>query len=158
MSEQLLNLSQRIRDELQELERIVKRSQEGWRRSGELSDDLYLDGVALNLHSFYSGLERIFELIATTVDRSLPDGANWHRVLLEQMGMEVPGVRPAVLSETTCEALDEYRGFRHVVRYVYAFRLDAVKMQPLMRHIHGVFSRVRSELLAFAAFLKQTPA
>ena len=156
MSDRILNLSQRICDELQELERIVKRAQEGWRRSGELSDDLYLDGVALNLHSFYSGLERIFELIATTVDNSLPEGANWHRILLEQMRMEVPGVRPAVLSEVTCEALDEYRGFRHVVRYVYAFRLDAAKMQPLVRSISDVFSRVRSELLAFADFLKQS--
>jgi len=29
---------------------------------------LYLDSAALNLHGFYSGLERLFELIARHVD------------------------------------------------------------------------------------------
>jgi hypothetical protein len=72
------------------------------------------------------------------------------------MGTEIQGVRPAKLSEATCEALDEYRGFRLMVRYVYAFRLDASKMQPLVRSIPDVFSRIRSELLAFADFLKQS--
>lgn len=28
------------------------------------TDDLYLDKAALNLHAFYSGVERLFELIA----------------------------------------------------------------------------------------------
>lgn len=36
------------------------------------NDDHYLDGVALNLHGFYSGLERIFELVATRVDNTKP--------------------------------------------------------------------------------------
>jgi hypothetical protein len=34
----------------------------------------YLDSVALNLQGFYSGIERIFELIVLTVDRSRPAG------------------------------------------------------------------------------------
>lgn len=74
MNEQLLNLAQRIPNELSELERLVKRAQEGWRRIQQFSDDLYLDGVALNLHSFYSGLERLFELIAIVIDHKLPQG------------------------------------------------------------------------------------
>jgi hypothetical protein len=45
-----------------------------------------LDGVALNLHSFYSGTERIFELIAANVDDILPKGENWHQALLKQNG------------------------------------------------------------------------
>jgi hypothetical protein len=155
VNERLLKLAQRISDELGELERIIKRAQEGWRRTQQLSDDLYLDGVALNLHSFYGGLERLFELIATAVDGNLPQGANWHRVLLEQMAMEMPDVRPAVISEMTCEALDEYRGFRHIVRHVYTFEFDAAKMQRLVEGAPTVFARVRSELLAFANFLKQ---
>jgi len=42
-----------------------------------------LDGVALNLHSFYSGIERIFELIAANVDDIRPVGENWHQTLLK---------------------------------------------------------------------------
>lgn len=155
MNERLLNLAGRMSDELGELERITGRVQEGWRRYQELSDDLYLDAVALNLHSLYGGLERLFELIATAIDGTLPQGANWHRILLEQMAVEVSGVRPAVISEITSEALDEYRGFRHVVRHVYAFQFDAVRIQRLVEGMSTVFARVRSELSAFADFLKR---
>ena len=68
MNKRLLRVARRIRDELDELTRVIERAQEGWRRAQQSSDDLYLDGVALNLHSFYAGLERLFGLIAATVD------------------------------------------------------------------------------------------
>lgn len=76
MNERLLRLANRIRDELGELARVLERAQEGWRRAYQWSDDLYLDGVALNLHGLYAGLERLFELIAATVDGTVPQGAN----------------------------------------------------------------------------------
>jgi len=154
LSEKLLKLAQRIFEELGELARLVERAKEGWSRAQQFSDDLYLDGVALNLHSFYSGLERLFEIIATSIDRTLPQGANWHRVLLEQMTFEVPNIRPAVISKRTCEALDEYRGFRHVVRHIYTFQFEAVKVQRLVEKAPTVLAQVHSELLAFAVFLE----
>ncbi|MDQ7029097.1 MAG: hypothetical protein Q9O62_04640 [Ardenticatenia bacterium] len=57
MNEQLLQVARRIRDELGDMARVLDRAQEGWRRAQMSSDDLYLDGVALNLHGFYAGLE-----------------------------------------------------------------------------------------------------
>ena len=123
MSQRLSKIARRISQELNELDRVVRRAQQAWRRSQQSDDDLYLDAVALNLHGFYSGLERLFELISANIDGTVPQGANWHRVLLEQMASEVPGVRPAVVSEAVLKALDEYRGFRHVVRYIYTLRL-----------------------------------
>ena len=64
MSESLKHLAMRIRNELPEIEHTLKRATEGMKRAKHTGDDYYLDGVALNLHSFYSGIERIFELIA----------------------------------------------------------------------------------------------
>jgi len=58
--EELGGLANRIRQELDELERVVNRIREGWDRARRSNDDFYLDAVALNLHGFYSGLERIF--------------------------------------------------------------------------------------------------
>jgi hypothetical protein len=78
-------LAQRISGELVELERVVTRVQEGWRRGEQAGDDFYLDSVALNLHSFYAGLERLFELVATRIDGVMPQGTNWHQLLLQQM-------------------------------------------------------------------------
>ncbi len=96
MNEGLVKIAERIRDELDALEYVVKRTCEAWQKSQKSTDDLYLDSVALNLHSFYAGLERLFEIIGRSIDGSIPEGANWHRLLLEQMAVELPEVRPAV--------------------------------------------------------------
>ncbi len=148
-------MAHRISSELVELERVVTRAQEGWRRGQQAADDIYLDSVALNLHGFYAGLERLFELVATRIDDHLPQGANWHQLLLQQMAKEVPGVRPAVISTRTREALEDYRGFRHVVRNVYTFQFDAAKVRRLVEELPAVFGQVRAELFAFADFLEQ---
>lgn len=155
MNERLLRVANRIRDELEELTRVLDRAQEGMRRAQQTSDDFYWDSVALNLHGLYAGLERLFEIIAATIDGNVPQSANWHQVLLEQMATEVPQVRPAVISDETQSVLDEYRGFRHVVRNVYTFRFDPVKVQRLVQRAPEAFSQTRAELLAFADFLEE---
>jgi hypothetical protein len=155
VNERLLRLARRIRDEFDEMSRVIDRAQEGWFRAQRSSDDLYLDSVALNLHGLYAGLERLFELIAATVDGTVPQGANWHQMLLEQMTVEVPHVRPAVISDQVRERLDEYRGFRHVVRNVYTVSFDPMKIRKLIEEAPAMFSQVRAELLAFAEFLEQ---
>ena len=155
MNDRLLQLAARIRDELLDLDRVVGRVTEGWRRAQRSADDYYLDGVALNLHGFYAGLERIFELVATTVDRTKPEGENWHQALLLQMATEKPAVRPAVISESACRQLDEYRGFRHVVRNVYTFKFDPTKVGKLVDGAPRLFAQTRAELEAFAGFLEQ---
>ncbi len=129
MSDVLHRVAVRIRDELTQ---VLERARVAWRRAQDSSDDLYLDSVALNLHALYTGLERGFELIADTVDGYVPQGSNWHQPLLEQMWYEVTSVRPAVISEAIRIKLDNYRGFRHLVRNVYSFRFDPKKMKMLI--------------------------
>lgn len=60
MSKPGLILSARILIELNELAFLVDRAKQGWNKARSLNDDYYLDGVALNLHGFYSGIEKIF--------------------------------------------------------------------------------------------------
>jgi len=98
MTQRLLYLANRIRNEFVELARIIDRIKEGWQRAQQSEDDLYLDSIALNLHGFYGGLERLFELIASNIDGNVPTGANWHQLLLEQISSEIPHKRPAVIS------------------------------------------------------------
>lgn len=155
MSGELHQLADRIRNDLTELERVQARVLEGWQRSKRSGDDYYLDSVALNLHGLYSGLERVFQQIAARVDGFKPTGENWHQALLEQMEKEVLGVRPAVISQKAREQLEEYRGFRHVVRNVYAFSFDLTKLENLIVKAAPLFSRIREELLAFARFLDE---
>jgi len=74
---------------------------------------------------------------------------------LYQMAQEVPEVRPAVISEKSRTRLDEYRGFRHVVRNVYTFRFDPEKVEKLANKTQGLFADISPELVAFADFLQE---
>jgi len=145
----------RIRMELQEIARVVKRTEHIWRQATTSTDDYYVDATALNLHGFYAGLERLFEIIANGVDQAKPSGPHWHQELLRQMTAEIPAVRPPVLSLETMERLDRYRGFRHVVRNVYTFHFDAEQIDLLVRQLPRTMAQVSQELLAFAHFLAQ---
>lgn len=150
-------LVERIRGEMTDLERVVQRALRSWPQAQKASSeqDAYLDSVALNLHSFYSGLERLFELIARHVDRSLPEGGMWHRDLLHRMGDDVANVRPAVIGRDNAISLDEFRRFRHLVRNVYTMNLMPDKMAPLMAALPVLWPRLRAELKAFADFLEE---
>jgi uncharacterized protein YukE len=155
MNGKYLALSGRIRQELEELAVVVRRVERIWEQAGRSSDDYYVDATALNLHGFYAGLERIFELIADDVDQAKPDGAHWHQDLLRQMAAEVPGVRPAVIAPQLRDQLDKYRGFRHVVRNVYTYNLDATSIDHLVSQLPDVAAKADQALREFADLLDQ---
>ncbi len=148
-------LQRRILDELDEIDRTVATIQRHWQGavSGASDPDAYVNSVALNLHSFYSGLERIFELVAMQLDEGRLGGAEWHAELLRQMAIDLDETRPAVLSKATALELDEYRKFRHRVRSIYATHLDPVRMEDLVIDLPDVWRQVRQEIEAFAGFL-----
>jgi hypothetical protein len=157
MIEEYLTVANRIRQELDDLARVVRRAERAImaaRRQSE-EQDLYLDSAALNLHDFYSGLERVFYQIATTVDGNLPAGREWHRDLLHQMQADLPDLRPPVLSPEVRQAIDEFLRFRHVVRNIYAFQFDPNGLERLVQLLPSTFQQARVELLAFADFLEQ---
>jgi hypothetical protein len=146
-------LAGRIRESLNDLERVVNRAEELQGKAQQRNDDGYLDGVALNLHGFYAGVERIFEDIARTLDETVPAGPDWHRDLLLQMSAAIDGVRPAAISQETRFCLDEYRGFRHVVRNVYTFNLRSLRLQELTQNLRACHQQLGAELVSFLSFL-----
>lgn len=90
-------LAGRVRESLTELRGVVDRAIQLSEKALRTGDDGYWDGVALNLHSFYTSVERIFVDIARTIEGSVPSGSEWHADLLVQMYSEVSGVRPPVV-------------------------------------------------------------
>ena len=62
MTERLRRLAERIRQELDAIDRVVGRGARAWAaaRLHSVEQDLYFDSVALCLHDFYTGVERIF--------------------------------------------------------------------------------------------------
>jgi hypothetical protein len=146
-------LAARLRVELVELERVVHRAEHLLAKAQTQGDEDYLDGVALNVHGFYAGIERIFEEIAREIDGSLPAGPEWHRDLLLQMSAEVAGTRPPVIDRATRDCLDEYRGFRHVVRNVYTFSLRPSWLRELVADLPVCYGALTRDLTTFCNFL-----
>lgn len=158
MKERYLIVGGRIRQELDDLEQVIHRAERALAASetGSADQELLIDAAALNLHDFYTGLERIFQHIANAVDTSTPSGRDWHRDLLAQMSLALPGVRPQVVSPEVATRLREYLGFRHVVRNVYAFHFDPIRVKQLAKGLTKLFSEIRAELQIFIEFLQQT--
>ena len=50
--------------------------------------------------------------------------------------------------------MKEYLGFRHIVRNVYAYKLDPSKVEKLVQNAPELFAQLSAELQAFAAFLE----
>ncbi len=149
--------AERIRQELAALERVTSRAIRAMARAREqpADQDFYLDSVALNLQDFYTGVERAFRRIAGTIDEEVPAGHNWHEELLRQMAQERTGIRPAVISSETADALDQYLRFRHVVRNIYTFEFDPDRIGRLVQSLSPCFRQVERELQAFASFLER---
>lgn len=155
MSERLA-LAGRIRVSLQDVDVSVKRAILLAEKGKRNNDDDYWDGVALNLHGFYSGVEQIFEDIARTIDGALPEGGEWHISLLKQMTVEMKKLRPAVIEIKTRQHLDEFRGLRHVIRNVYAFNLRPARLAELVKNAPACMDLLNNDLTAFAEFLEKT--
>lgn len=155
MNAKAITLAARIKESLHDVERVVDRAELLLVQAKQQDDDGYLDGVALNLHGFYAGIERIFEDIARTMEGTVPQGPEWHRDLLLQMATGIDSIRPAVISPSTRRCLDEYRGFRHVVRNVYTFNLRPSRLEELTLELRPCYEATAHNLTDFIAFLEK---
>jgi hypothetical protein len=152
-------LSGRIKRQLQdlELEYIYTLEQAELARSTQV--DAYWIASGFGLQGFYTGIEKIFEQIAQSVDESLSkQSERWHQELLEQMRIEVPGTRPAVIDETTYRWLRVYLGFRHVVRNNYTHRLDARLIEQNVNSLAESYQRFQHDIAIFCQFLEAIAA
>jgi hypothetical protein len=101
------------------------------------------------LHDFYTGIEEIFESIAKEIDNRIPMGEEWHSELLRQMTLDIPGLRPPVITASTEKKLREYLGFRHLFRKRYGFELDWQKLKKLLLGVPLVRTQLEKEIGRF---------
>ena len=121
--------------------RLVERELENLRTSDAKSRELktshkslydewtHRSATAEGVRSVYSGLEKIMEAIANEVDQyDPPHSDNWHEKLIDQLGVNIDGVRGPLLSPGTRAQLHELRKFRHVLHHNYAQSLETAKV------------------------------
>lgn len=102
------------------------------------------------LHSFYNGIENIFEIIAKNIDKEVPSGNKSHQQLLHQMASE-NDYRKEIIGEELYVRLKEYATFRHFYRHAYSFQLNWEKMKPLIDNLFDVWNETKKGLENFVS-------
>jgi len=121
----------------------------------EAPDRAHLALAAVALHGWYGGLEAVLERAVRALDGAVPAGDAWHRDLLSQAMVEVPGVRPAILERSLSRPLLGLMEFRHFFRHAYGVELDPGKLSENLQRAAAVAPEVDGDLDHFDAFLEQ---
>ncbi len=116
---------------------------------------VYEESLALKLHNFYTGCERIFQKIADDINGGVPVSMDWHKRLLKSMSLDIENIRPPVISKNTAKALEEYLAFRHVVRNIYGFEIDGERLARLIEKLFSTHKRFKKEVEDFIVFLRK---
>jgi hypothetical protein len=118
------------------------------------ADELDLMALGGCLHGVYNALEAYFLRVAKFFENNVDQQA-WHRDLLDRMILEIPDIRPALLTDPdVVENIDELRRFRHLFRNLYKTRLKA----PKLRIVYEAAKHIADDFLpmhrAFLSWLK----
>jgi len=152
---ELRELISDIETELARLEKLavgIKQVRSTIQQEPELAAILY-ESLALKLHNFYTGCERIFQLIISELNGSIPSGYDWHKRILERMSIERED-RPALISPNTAQKLQEYLGFRHIVRNLYGFELDPERIDRLVENQESIGQQFDREVRSFIQWMQ----
>lgn len=98
-----------------------------------------LQHLARRIRDELSELERVNQRVAEGWQRAIENADDYY---LDGVALNLH------------DRLDEYRGFRHVVRNVYTYNFEAAKIQKLVTELPATLEQTRAELLAFASFLE----
>ena len=109
-------LKSRLMAEIAALEPIISGLAEALERASGQPDQFATRALASYVDDFYSGIERICERVAVTLDSDLPTGEQWHRTLLYQMGQPRADRPPCFLK--TC-----YRTQMNIVAFATGFAI-----------------------------------
>lgn len=107
------------------------------------------------LHNLYCALEDLFLEIMRTFENRVEDPGKYHREILKRMVIEVPKIRPRILSKESHQMLDELRGFRHIFRHSYSYSLSPEKIRNLKQSLLAEWDRIEKDLSAFEGFLQK---
>ena len=139
-----------IEFEIERIEKLIDKYQPLINKIKEIEPDfIELGSLAMLLHSFYNGIENIFNRIAKKIDESIPSKEFWHKKLLEQMSKVSKNRKSIVLSNDAYENLQEYLGFRHFSRHAYAFDLDWKLMKNLIFRLKEVKTIALNDIRKF---------
>lgn len=125
-------------------------------RASEMSGEApaTVDSAGYQLHNYYSAVEDLLELTARAFENNITDLSRWHSQLLDRMTLDIPGVRPPLLSGETHALLHRLRSFRHFFRHAYGAALDPVRVADNWSAARQVHALLRQDVRSFVEKLQ----
>lgn len=155
--ERLPDLISEIKNELQLLDHLVGDIVEVSKtmpRSLKIRN-VYEESLALKLHNYYTGCERIFQKVAEDINGGVARSLDWHKRLLNIMSLNIENIRPPVILKATAKELEDFLAFRHVVRNIYGFEIDPERLDGLIKKIKRTQNGFKRDIEKFLVFLKR---
>lgn len=150
----VLALVQELEGDARELARVARLNARAWERiQTGAGDPLDWGALGFTLHLAYGILENYFLRVCKFFENDLPSD-RWHRALVERMALDIPAVRPPLLTDPgdKCAAL-ELLGFRHRFRNLYGEDLDPGKTAAIQRTAAAFWDRFAQAHRVYAAKL-----
>ncbi|MGH7491267.1 MAG: hypothetical protein ACREOO_02605 [bacterium] len=114
--------------------------------------------AALNLLKFYTVCERILILIDREASGNLAPRVDWHSRLLLESSTPLPGMRPAIISTTSCKLLQKLLAFRNLKRNIYGYVPAPYVIEKLSELVIEHQPQLADEIQRFlSSFLRQRP-
>jgi len=107
------------------------------------------------LDSAYTAIETLFLRISQAFGNQL-NSNRWHADLLEKMFLELPRIRPRVISQETYIRLEELMRFRHFKRYYLELNYDWRKIDYLINIFREAVPLLDEDLTSFLKKLEQS--
>lgn len=123
-------------------------------RSAEPPDRRTLWAMAGHLQALYTGCETIMVRALEKFEGLPAVGPDSHVRILQAASLDVPELRPPVVSAETVLALHPYRGFRHFFRHAYGVELSWDKMAAKVENATAMFAAFAHDVTAFCDFLR----
>lgn len=120
----------------------------------DLSNYLNRYFFAARAQQFYTAMEDLLKQIAKAFENHVENTNSFHKELLTRMNVEIPKIRPAVLSQQSFLMLDKVRSFRHFFRHAYDCELDEAALRALQTKIRDGYSQIENDLLKFRSYVE----
>ncbi|MBM4141000.1 MAG: hypothetical protein FJ242_05835 [Nitrospira sp.] len=137
------------------IETIGKRLSSLKEKASKEERAVYVESLAINLHSFYEGIETIFEKVMDFTGEEKPSGQEWHREVIERMTLPIKRLRPEVISVDTAKKLDSYRTFRHKIRHIYGFMIVTENVITIAEKAWESFESFERDVKNFISFAEE---
>ncbi|MEB3168368.1 MAG: hypothetical protein VKK97_06495 [Synechococcaceae cyanobacterium] len=111
----------------------------------------------VRLQSFTTGVERCLLQVVRVLNGGTPEGADWHRRLLDRLTLATEH-RPALLTSDTARTLEMKLGFRQVLRHLIADHLDTDQVRQRLSGALRLWPQLGADLQAFDPWLQELKA